>query len=682
MSLDPEHQSPLTLLHTKLEIPSLTARVLRRERLTSLFERPGEKKVTILSAGPGYGKTTLLGEWISRSSNPTFRTAWVTLDLFDNAPFRFWSYLIAAVKRSSPAIKFSEESLLVRGYDPLDFTRLIPLINEIGNLSTYLNLILDDYHVITDDKINKGVAYLIEHQPKNMHLIISSRTRPEIPLARLRTLGRAEEITSKDLSFSFIETRKYLTEMIKNKLSPDEIMEIYKNTEGWIAGLQMTAVTHQARHELQFERLRGIDDLASFPEYFSEEILENQGLAIQNFLLKTSILSEFSPDLCNTLLETENSQTIIDMLITQNLFIKPIDNQHTWYRYHPIFAWSLAKQLQKSNPTVISHLHGEALNWFLKNGFPEKAVIHALQSGHEDMAAEIIDNIAMLAIIDFDVIKLTHWINAIPDSLLSVRPRLGIFNSVACFLLGQYDIAQVNLKKTENVLENSILNNSNPEETQILYWEINAVRAAIEGIAGNHEKGFTDGNRLLQDTKMEENFVYAMLTHAMAIALEHKGQLSEAIRVYDLGRQYGLAYKYFYGYFHSSVALAHVNLKQGRLSDAKREFMQSLDFAIELNLENAAVSLAQTGLLEIALEQNNIPEADHLITEILINFDKTIFSESAWINHIDRCVAISDYFIYKNDLKKAKDYFDRALRCHHDYFSTISAVPSASWIPL
>lgn len=675
MSLDSITPSSVALLLTKLEIPTITARVLRRSRLTDLFHRSGGRKVTILTAPAGYGKTTLLGEWYALNSSPGNRFAWITLDQFDNAPFRFWSYLIAAIKRPYPTIKFEAKDLIFRGYDPQDFTRLIPLLNQISTLPGVLNLILDDYHTITDPRINDSIGYIIDHQPENLHLVISSRNRPDLPTARLRTLGRLQDINTQSMAFSFEETKKYLAEMIKNDLSSQQIIEIYENTEGWIAGLQMTAISHEVMHDFRSNRNRFLIEKSSFPDYFSEEVLKKQPPVIQEFLLKTSLLNEFTPELCNYLLGRDDSRKIIDELIAQNLFIVPIDNNHQWYRYHPLFASSLVERMQKADSEVIQTLHSKALEWFLSKKYPDRAVVHALLSGQEDRAVEIIDTIAMRAIINFDVIKLIHWINAIPDHLLLLRPRLGIYNAVAYFLLGQYDLAQVNLAKVENIIKTADGVDTADQEKQALLWEIDAVRAAMEAIAANHIEGLAAGNHLLADTKKEGDFIYAMLTHAMGMACEILGKLGEAANVFATARQYGLTYNYYYGYFHSCVALADVLLKQGRVNESREEYNRALDFAIELNLEHATVSLAQASLMEIAIEQNNLPLADKLAKGILTNFDKTIISESVWISHIDRCAYLTNYFVRKNDLSKARDYLGRALNSYQDFLTAGAPMP-------
>ena len=654
------------VLQTKLEVPNLASKVLRRSRLTSLVGKHGDRMLTVITAPAGYGKTTLLGEWLAVSSSHNQRTAWVTLDLFDNAPFRFWFYLVAAIRNVFPTIKFRVDSLLVQG-ELYKVTGLIPLINEINILPFNLNIILDDFHLIEDPDIMAGLVYLIEHQPKNLHIIIASRVKPDIPMARLRTQGRLVEINAEDLAFSFDETCSYLNDSIKRQLTANEIVKIFENTEGWIAGLKMTAITYQTRVDKEANFFTDIQNNATFREYFLEEVLSNFTTELQEFILKTSLLTEFSSKLCDYLFESSNSQQLIDQIFANNLFIETLDNQDTWYRYHPLFVMALNQQIQKRESSMIIDIHEKALSWFLENGFPEKAVIHALQSGHEEKAAEIIDSLALQAAIDFDLIKLVHWINAIPENLIAHRPRLGVYNALACFLLGQYDITNIRLKKVENLLQNSTNMNMDPIEYDLIFWEIQVVRTGIEIMAGNVEKGYGDISTLLADKTKESSYLYAMFTHFKARSLEKIGRLAEALEVYRTACNYGKTRNYHIGHFHSLFGFVQVLLLQGKVIKAKQECEKVVDFVLEKKLESATYNMVLSLQLEIALQLNNLSEADKLAETVLADFENTISSESVLYNHVERCVYLANYLVQKKDLKNARLYFERALNCHHDY---------------
>ena len=656
----------ITVLQTKLEVPNLTTKVLRRARLTSLIGKPGDRILTVITAPAGYGKTTLLGEWLSTSMSHNQRTAWLTLDLFDNAPFRFWFYLIAAIRTIFPTLKYRVDSMLShQGFQ--NFSWMNSLINEINSLPFYVNIILDDFHVIKDTAIMDGLSYLIEHQPKNLHVIIATRVRPDIPLARLRTLGRLIELSADDLAFSFDETCSYLTDSIRRKLSSNEIVNIFENTEGWIAGLKMTAMTYQSREKEESNFFTLVQNTHAFREYFSEEVLGNFSPELQDFVLKTSLLTEFSSELCDYLFERKNSQSIINQIFENNLFIETIDNQNLWFRYHPLFILSLNHQLQKHDPSSIIEIHQKALNWFIEKGYPEKAVIHALQSGHEVKAAEIIDSLALQAAIDFDLIKLVHWINAIPENLTRLKPRLGVYNALACFLLGQYDITMVRLQQTEQLLHNSTLIQEDPSEYDFLTWEIAVIRTGIEIMAGDIDKGHHEISLLLNDITKENNYIYAMFTHFKARSLEKLGRLSEALEVYETACNYGLERNYHIGHFHSRIGIILVLLRQGKIIKAKQECERIVDFLVEKKLESATYNMALSLQLEIEMQLNNISRADKLAEIVLANFENSISSESVLYNHVERCVYLANYLIRKHDLTNARVFFERALSCHRDY---------------
>jgi LuxR family maltose regulon positive regulatory protein len=440
-------------------------------------------------------------------------------------------------------------------------------------------------------------------------------------------------------------------------------------------GIKMTAITYQTRSEEANNFFTDIQKRQTFREYFMEEVLSNFTPELQDFVIKTSLLTEFSSDLCDYLFASDNSQNFIDQIYENNLFIESIDNENTWFRYHPLFVLSLNHQLQKRDPASIINIHKKALTWFIEKGYPEKAIIHALQSGHEEKAAEIIDSLALQAAIDFDLIKLVHWINAIPENLTNFRPRLGIYNALACFLLGQYDITNTRLQQVEKVLLNSTLRQDDPIEYNDLEWEIAVIRTGIEIMAGDTEKGYREISSLLNDKSKEKNYIYAMFTHFRARCLEKLGRLAEAINVYETACQYGLVRNYHIGHFHSHVGITQVLLRQGKIIKAKQECERIIEFLVEKKLESATYNMALSLQLEIELQLNNMDKAEKLADIVLANFENTISSESVLYNHVERCVYLANYLIKKKDLINARLYFDRALSCHREYSLQTVALP-------
>jgi LuxR family maltose regulon positive regulatory protein len=665
-NINPPINEPL--LHTKLELPNLAQRIVRRDTLTGLLQNKGERRFSVIIAPAGYGKTTLLGEWLSFSASSENRFAWVTLDIFDNSSFRFWTYVISALDKAIPQLEFTPARLIQHGYDPLDFTRLIPLINEIGSLPCSINLILDDYHVISNDQIHKSLAYFIENQPRNFHLVVASRIKPPLPFSRLRMQGRLTELDIAEISFTLDETRKYLTDVACLEKTPRFINEIYKATQGWVAGLQLAAITISNHFPLSTDILSQLEDSDEFPDFFSEEVISQQDAQTREFLIKTSILSEFCADLCNSLLSVSNSQAIIDRIHAANLFITPLDKKGSWYRWHPLFSSALKRQLEKTYPTEMQNLHSKAVDWYMANGYPDKAVVHTLTINQMEKAAELIDSLALNAISNFDLNRLIHWINAIPDHLFELRPSLGIYNAAACFLQSQYEMIDPILKKTEEIIQNQAVKRQNPAEINKLKWELNAIRTSVECIAGNSRKGVAQGVRLISNKSRDSNYLYAMLVHAIGIGYESLGELSRAIEMYELGRQLGSKNNFLYGHLHSTSALAFTLKSQGRLTEAIKEFMHAFDFATEYKLESAAITLAQSGLLEIALEQD-FKDAHELAKDVIANFGKTISSESAWISHIQRCLYLVNYFLSKSNIESAAHYFELAESSYHELIS-------------
>jgi LuxR family maltose regulon positive regulatory protein len=652
------------LLQNKLDIPNLTGRVLRRARLTNLFDKPVERKVIMLAAPAGYGKTTLIGEWLSVVNAPDRRTAWVALDEYDDDPVRFWRYLVSAIRKAYGGIQYDETNVLAEGLNSRNFFLLIPLINEVSAQTGYLNLVLDNYHHINHPEIHAGMAYLMEHQPKNMTVVITGRIIPALPLARLRTSGRLISLGADDLSFSFEETRKYLADTLEKDLKPEELLAVYEKTEGWISGLKMFALKQTRMNQPEVTGTLHYAECPIYPEYFWEEVLSGQPPDIQDFLIKTSILGEISAELCDELLNTNTSRQVISALAASCLFLQPADRQGIVYRYHPLFACSLTVKLEKCFPDLLPQLHDKALEWFLGKGMTEKAIHHALRAGHVHQAADLLEEIAINAIPNFDVAKIVHWIDAIPDSVMARRPKLAIYNAVADFALNRYEKTAEKLTKANAFLRDLPDADKKAVDFERLQWQIDALLAALEANCGDPDIGLSDGKRLLENKTYEKDYIFGMVSHFMGIADDRQGRLADAVADYEKARQYGVKHGHIYGFFHSTIALAHVYMQQGRLNEARQELILALEHAVRHGLENATLTLAQTGLLEIALEQNEPVRAEKLARETLADFDKTIVSESVWINHIERCIALANYFVAKKDAANARQYFERALDSH------------------
>lgn len=386
--------SPAVLLATKLFIPPVRTGLVQRPRLTEQLHQSLKQKLTLISAPAGFGKTTLLGEWIPTSERCV---TWVSLDQNDNEPARFWCYVIAALQTLQNNLGEKARALLVSPQPPSSELVLTTLVNEITAFPENFALVLDDYHVITSPPIHQNLAFLLEHLPRNMHVIITSRADPPLPLARLRARREMTELRAHDLRFTLEESTAFLNEVMKIGLIEKDLAALDHRTEGWIAGLQLAALSMQGREDISAFIAAFTGDDRYILDYLIEEVFQRQPEPVQNFLLQTSILNRMCGSLCDAVAGAEggepraerdsirdpqsslfNSQAMLEQLERANLFIVPLDDKRHWYRYHHLFADLLRFRLQQAKPEMISALHLRASAWFEANDFMEEAISHAL----------------------------------------------------------------------------------------------------------------------------------------------------------------------------------------------------------------------------------------------------------------------------------------------------------------
>ncbi|MFN2234027.1 MAG: LuxR family transcriptional regulator, partial [Anaerolineales bacterium] len=390
------------LLPTKLYAPPHRKVFVPRTNLLKQLNRGLERKLTLISAPAGYGKSTLLSEFVRQSGVPA---AWLSLDKGDNDPSRFWSYFVAALQ-TIPGLDHAWNANIFQNIQQKSFVSeneplLTALITKITAMSERVILILDDLQTITEDQILDGLFYLLENLhpgPQGMHIIIASRSDPPWPLARLRAGDQITEIRSKDLSFTLDETTTFINGVMGLSLSPGEITELDQRTEGWIAGLQMAAISMQDRENIS-EFLDAFTGSHRFVlDYLVEEVLNKQKPEIMNFLLKTSILERMTSSLCNAITGICNAADVLSHLEKANLFLIALDEQRIWYRYHHLFADLLHKQLRLKFPEQIPEIHRLASQWHAQNGSPIEAVEHALKSNDREFAATQVEEFILALI--------------------------------------------------------------------------------------------------------------------------------------------------------------------------------------------------------------------------------------------------------------------------------------------
>ncbi len=440
------------ILATKLYIPSARPGFVFR---TSLVERLNEgllRKMTLISAPAGFGKTTLLSEWIPKSPRCV---TWLSLDKEDHEPTRFWTYFISSLQGLRSDLGKTALALLQSRLAPSITSILTTLINDITTFPDLFAAVLDDYHVVDSQPIDQALTFLIEHLPPNMHLVIATRQDPNLPLARLRARDQLNELRIPDLRFSPSEAAEFLNQVMGLSLSSEDITLLENRTEGWIAGLQLAAISMRGQ-KVPTSFIRSFTGSNHFiMDYLVEEILQQQSEHIQNFLLRTSIFNRLCGPLCDAvLLDSSNSgQETLEYLEQANLFIVPLDNERRWYRYHHLFAEVLQAHLMKKQSNHVPTLHQRASVWYEQDGSPSDAICHALAAKDFERAAGLIELTWPEMDQTFQSNIWLEWAKALPDDLVRARPVLSVDYAWAFLNGGEMDAAKSRLRDAEQWLE-------------------------------------------------------------------------------------------------------------------------------------------------------------------------------------------------------------------------------------
>jgi len=511
--------TPADLLKTKIFAPRLTARLVERPRLLRTLDAGLQAGVRLIlvSAPAGFGKSTLVSEWLAAAGPSSLHVAWVSLDEEDNDPARFLAYLLLAIENA-------HTGLPTAALDELQSTQISSpravfagLINATTALPAPLVLVLDDYHLISNAAIHEGLNYLLDHMPANLHLLITTRSDPPFALARLRARQQMVEVRTADLRFNLDEAAHFLNQSMHLELSSGDTQTLEQHTEGWITGLQLAALSMQAAPDRA-------GFIASFTgshrfilDYLVEEVLRTQPAQVQTFLLDTAILERMNGALCAAVLGTdfENGaapcQEMLERLEQSNLFIIPLDNQRQWYRYHHLFADFLRNRLQNAAPERSGELHRRAMHWFEQNGMPDDAIHHALQaarSGQVDFStvASLIEQTAPLALQRSEIGLLSAWIGALPTTLVETRPRLYVYYTWALIFSGTTSVSTSHL----DTLEQLVHNITDPNEAEELAHHHRVLQLFQDFNRGNPNRTAELANQALDRIPADEIFLRGM----------------------------------------------------------------------------------------------------------------------------------------------------------------------------
>ena len=410
-------------LGTKLNAPVAARRRIARELLVQRLASPEQRRLTLLDAPAGWGKTSVLAEW-GADPKETRAFAWFTIDRTDSDPVRFWAYAIEALRALAPTVgSASLAALGVSGTDPVEVV-LPPLINELAALDTRLVLVLDDYHLIESDEVHAGVAFLLAHLPPTFELAIATRHDPPLPLASLRAQGELLELRAAELRFNEDEAEQLLRAAVGEGLEAADVERLVIRTEGWAAGLYLAALSLAGRSDRSafIEGFAGDD--RHIVDYLGGEVLDDLEPDTRGFLLRTSILERLSAQLCDHLLETTDARRRLLAIERANLFLVPLDGRREWYRYHHLFRELLRQELERSDPEKVPALHRRAADWLAARGLIDEAIRHALSAGDGAGAARLVAEQWRTPFNRGELATVDRWLDDLPEAVVASDPDL------------------------------------------------------------------------------------------------------------------------------------------------------------------------------------------------------------------------------------------------------------------
>jgi LuxR family transcriptional regulator, maltose regulon positive regulatory protein len=620
---------PITLLETKLYVPRSRRGLVLRPRLSERLDRGAASKLVLVSAPAGFGKTTLLTEWLAArpaalaGERPA---AWLSLDRGDNDPASFWAYVIAALRTVASGVGESALALLDAPRPPPIETVLTTLLNDLGAAAGEIVLVFDDYHVIEARDVQDGIAFLLGHLPPRLHVVIASRTDPALPLARLRVRGELAEIRAAELRFTADEAAAYLNETMGLQLTARDVAALEGRTEGWIAALQLAALSMQGRDDVAGFIAGFAGDDRYVVDYLAEEVLARQPDRVQAFLLQTSILSRLSGPLCDAVTGQGGGKAMLEALDRGNLFLVSLDDRRRWYRYHHLFADVLQARLLDEQPGQVPDLHRRASEWYEQNGELSEAVRHALAAGDFERAAGLVE-LALLAMRRTrQEARLRGWLEVLPDQVVQVRPVLSAYFAGVLLMGGELEGVEGRLRDAERWLEPATGDSKEPrvpsaemvvadeEEYRRLPAVIETYRAGLALARGDASGTVRHAQRAIELALEDDHLCRASAAALLGLVYWGSGDLEAGHRGYSACVD-GLRRAGFVAdILGCSIALADIRSTQGRLGEALRTFEQALQLAGEQGgpvLRGTADMYV--GMSEIACERDDLHAARQLL---------------------------------------------------------------------
>ena len=625
-------QSPI--LTNSLRIPHLHEGLIPRPILMEKMDQVLEYPLTLITAPAGFGKTTLLIQWISGSKIASVqeRAAWVSLE--NECDLRqFWIYIISALQEIQPAIGQSALASLETAERPIH-ALLRVLINEISEVARDFVLILDDFHHMDDPSIYATLTFFLDHLPSDLHLVIASRSEPPLSLARWRANNQLYELQEDDLRFTNEEVAAFINELKGLNLSPQEITALETRTEGWIAGLQLVALS-----------ILGYDDkskhsfLSAFTgsqrfilDYLVEEVLRQQPNHIKIFLRQTSILERLSASLCNAVTHRDDGQAILEYLERDHLFITSVDPEQHWYRYHHLFKDVLYHRLRQTEPNSVLELNNRAMEWFLQAGQKDEAIRHACAAHEWDLAVELIEPAIEATWNRGENRKIISWLGRLPDEYLDTHRDFYLYYLRALLHGGQMEAAKRRLQKVE-ANPRARLNPDASVKDRLLLGTIYAMRTTIAAVSDEPANALAPGKEALYLLPAENIEVRAYGINSLGVANYYLGNMAEAQRIFAEGAEMAQSVGNIYSMVAAGAYQAKALIGQGRLNEAWQVIEHMMNVSnptAQPSRTRATAGLAKAIFGSVLYEWNRLEEAEPYLTEAIELGQQLAYGSALW----------------------------------------------------
>ena len=634
----------LPILATKLYVPPRRPNVVLRPRLVERLNAGLHRKLTLISAPAGFGKTTLLSEWVADCQRPA---AWLSLDAGDNDPVGFLTYLVAALQTIAPTIGAGVMGVLQSPQPPPAETILTALFNDITTRPDTFILILDDYHVLDAKGVDTALTFLLEHLPPQMHLVIATREDPQLPLARFRARDQLTELRAADLRFTPAEAAGFLTEVMGLDLAADTIAALETRTEGWIAGLQLAALSLQGQHDATsfIQSFTGSDQFIT--DYLLEEVLQQQPQRVQAFLLRTSILDRLSGPLCDAVLRdpAASGQDTLHYLDRANLFLVPLDNERRWYRYHHLFADLLRQRLHQRATSSggdavgdVTELHRRASVWYEDHGLEIEAFQHAAAANDIARVERLIEGAGVPLYFRGTVVPVLRWLESLPTTVLDATPSLWVMAASAVLLVDHTAVEQ-KLQAAEAALAQRAPGAEPDDRIRDLVGRIAALRATLAVVQHDGDAIITQSRRALEYLHPDNLPVRTATTWSLGHAYQLQGDRVAASQAYHEVIAIGEASGHSIYTIAATIHLGQVQEADNQLHQATRTYKRVLHLAGDP--PQVIACEAQLGLARICYQWNDLRAAEQhghqclqLTRQIAIESVDTVASYEVFLAHL------------------------------------------------